>query len=110
VINVRFKLCYINFYSKITLYSDFSCNIEFFNVILHENHNIMSAMHIGNTIKTRRKELGITQPHLAELAHVSTNTLYKLERGQGNPTLSVLDKLAEVLGLELKLEVKKNNQ
>lgn len=61
---------------------------------------------IGEAVKTRRKELGITQPHLAELANVSTNTLYKLERGQGNPSLEVLTKLAEVLGLELKLEVK----
>ncbi len=61
---------------------------------------------IGETIKKRRKQLGITQPHLAELAKVSTNTLYKLERGQGNPSLEVLNKLAEVLGMELKLEVK----
>lgn len=62
---------------------------------------------LGETIKNRRKELGITQPHLAELARISTNTLYKLERGQSNPSLEVLHKLAEVLGLELKLEVKK---
>lgn len=61
---------------------------------------------LGETIRNRRKELGITQPHLAELAKVSTNTLYKLERGQGNPSLDVLYKLAEVLGMELKLEVK----
>jgi y4mF family transcriptional regulator len=67
----------------------------------------MLANTIGKTIKDRRKELGITQPHLAELANISTNTLYKLERGQGNPSLDVLYKLAEVLGLELKLEVKK---
>ena len=62
---------------------------------------------IGEAIKSRRNELGITQPHLAELAKVSTNTLCKIERGQGNPSLEVLDKLAEVLGMELKLEVKK---
>ena len=62
---------------------------------------------VGQAIRDRRKELGITQPHLAEVAGVSTNTLYKLEKGQGNPTLDVLTKLAEVLGMELKLEVKK---
>jgi transcriptional regulator with XRE-family HTH domain len=61
----------------------------------------------GQIIKTRRKELKITQPHLAELAEISTNTLYKLERGQGNPSLEVLEKLAEVLGMEIKLEIKK---
>jgi y4mF family transcriptional regulator len=61
---------------------------------------------LGEIIKNRRKELSITQPHLAELAKVSTNTLYKLERGQGNPSLDVLNKLVEVLGMELTLEVK----
>ncbi|MBK9151069.1 MAG: helix-turn-helix transcriptional regulator [Saprospiraceae bacterium] len=65
---------------------------------------------IGETIKKRRKELRITQPHLAELANVSTNTLYKLERGQGNPSLEVLNKLAEVLGMELILEVKNQSR
>lgn len=68
----------------------------------------MLVQTLGETIKNRRKELGITQPHLAELAKVSVNTLYKLERGQGNPSIKVLDKLAIVLGLELKLQVKNN--
>jgi transcriptional regulator with XRE-family HTH domain len=67
----------------------------------------MLAGELGETIRTRRKELSITQPHLAELAEISTNTLYKLERGQGSPTVDVLNKLAEVLGMELTLEVKK---
>jgi transcriptional regulator with XRE-family HTH domain len=62
---------------------------------------------LGEAIKNRRKELNITQPHLAELAQISINTLYKLEKGQGNPSLVVLNKLAEVLGMELTLVVKK---
>ena len=69
----------------------------------------MLVKQLGEIIKSRRNELGITQPHLAELAKVSTNTLYKLERGQGNPSFDVLNKLAEVLGLELILEVKKKH-
>ena len=66
----------------------------------------MLIHYLGEYLKNRRNALGITQPHLAELAQISTNTLYKLERGQGNPSLEVLNKLTEVLGLELKLEVK----
>ncbi len=66
----------------------------------------MLVHYIGETIKQRRNELGITQPHLAELAGISTNTVYKLERGKGNPSLEVLEKLSQVLGLELKLQVK----
>lgn len=68
----------------------------------------MLAKDLGESIKNRRKELGITQPHLAELANISTNTLYKLERGQSNPSLDVLNKLAEVLGMEFTLQIKKN--
>jgi y4mF family transcriptional regulator len=67
----------------------------------------MVVEQIGQIIKERRKVLKITQPHLAELAEVSKNTLYKLERGQSNPTIDVLVKLTEVLGLEIKIEVKK---
>ena len=66
----------------------------------------MGVTTIGETIRQRRKELRIIQPHLAELANVSVNTLYKVERGQGNPSLDVLTKLAEVLGLELTLTVR----
>ena len=67
----------------------------------------MLVTKIGQAIKNRRKELNITQPHLAELAQISVNTLYKLERGQGNPSLDILIKLSDVLGMEIKLEVKK---
>jgi transcriptional regulator with XRE-family HTH domain len=71
-----------------------------------QNHIIMLIKHLGETIRNRRKELNITQSHLAELAKVSINTLYKLELGQGNPSIDVMNKLADVLGMELKLEIK----
>jgi transcriptional regulator with XRE-family HTH domain len=64
---------------------------------------------IGETIKRRRKELNITQPHLAKLANISTNTLYKLETGVGNPTLDVIHKVAEVLGMKLDLTINHSN-
>ncbi|MDR0844197.1 MAG: helix-turn-helix domain-containing protein [Tannerella sp.] len=67
----------------------------------------MLVEQLGEVVKARRKELKITQPHLAELAGISTNTLCKLERGQGNPSMEVLGKLADVLGMEIKLGVKK---
>jgi transcriptional regulator with XRE-family HTH domain len=67
----------------------------------------MLIEHLGNALRERRKALGLTQPDLAELAQMSTNTLYKLERGQGNPTWEVLSRLVEVLGMEFLLVVKK---
>jgi transcriptional regulator with XRE-family HTH domain len=69
----------------------------------------MSATSLGDIYKLRRKELRITQPQLAEMAQVSINTIYKLERGTGNPTLDILIKIGDVLGLVLTLETKKIN-
>lgn len=66
----------------------------------------MLVKEIGKTIKERRKVLKITQPHLAELADISVNSLYKLERGQGNPSLELLLKLGDVLGMELTFSIK----
>jgi y4mF family transcriptional regulator len=70
----------------------------------------MLGMRIGEVIRKRRKNLKITQPDLADLAKISVNTLYKIERGEGNPTLDVLEKITDVLGLEIKLEVKQTGK
>ncbi|MFA7042966.1 MAG: helix-turn-helix domain-containing protein [Bacteroidales bacterium] len=61
---------------------------------------------IGEDIKARRKVLSITQRTLAELAEVGINTLTRIEKGEGNPSLAVLEKIADTLGMELKLVVK----
>lgn len=58
-------------------------------------------------LKTRREQLGVTQEQLAELAAVALRTVKALDSGKGNPTVSTLIKLADVLGMELKLEVRK---
>jgi y4mF family transcriptional regulator len=68
----------------------------------------MVVSEIGKSIKERRKTLRLTQPHLAEMAGISKNTLYKIERGQANPTLNVLIKILELLGMEFNIDVKKS--
>lgn len=67
----------------------------------------MLVKEIGDAIKKRRKQLRITQPNLAELAEVSPNTIYKLERGQANPTIEIIGKIADVLGMELTIQIKR---
>ncbi len=57
-------------------------------------------------IKERRNELQVTQENLAELSGVGLRTLKQFESGKGNPTLLTIQKLADVLGLELCLKVK----
>lgn len=58
---------------------------------------------IGIIIKERRKELGINQQELADLAGVGINSLVAIERGKGNPSLKTLLRILDVLGLEIKL-------
>ncbi|CAN5878974.1 hypothetical protein BH24BAC1_BH24BAC1_27010 [soil metagenome] len=61
---------------------------------------------IEKVIKERRSMLRLTQEDLAALAGVALRTLKAIEVGQGNPSLATLQKIAEVLGMEVRLEVK----
>ena len=67
----------------------------------------MVLIEIGKKIRERRNTLRITQPHLAEMAGISESTLYKIENGKANPTIKVLNQIVEILGLEIRLDVKK---
>ncbi len=69
----------------------------------------MHQQELINSLKDRREVLGVTQAHLAELAGVGIRTLKEIESGKGNPTVDTLIKLADVLGMELQLHVKKTS-
>ena len=58
------------------------------------------------SIKERRQMLKVTQESLAELSGVGLRTLKQFESGKGNPTLQTLQKLADVLGMEVSLRLK----
>lgn len=59
------------------------------------------------TIKERREILQVTQETLAELSGVGLRTLKQFESGKGNPTLQTIQKIADVLGLEVCFKIKK---
>ena len=66
-------------------------------------------MHFKNIIKQlkdRREELQVTQETLADISDVGLRTLKQFESGKGNPTLETLTKLADVLGMEVHLQIK----
>lgn len=58
------------------------------------------------TIKARREVLQVTQETVAELSGVGLRTLKQFESGKGNPTLLTLQKIADVLGMEVSLTIK----
>jgi y4mF family transcriptional regulator len=64
---------------------------------------------IGLIIKQRRKNLSVTQKEVAELAGIGINTLTKIERGEANPSLDVLQKVLDTLGLEMVIQIKKRD-
>ena len=61
-------------------------------------------------IKERRESLKITQESLADLSGVGLRTIKQLEGGKANPTFNTLQEIADVLGLELALQVKRLNK
>lgn len=66
----------------------------------------MHLREITETLKKKRKFLGLTQVQFAELSGVSLRAIKALESGKANPTFETLTKLAEVLDMELNLEIK----
>ena len=55
----------------------------------------------GALISAQRKELNLTQKELAERLHISDRTVSKWERGAGFPDISLLEPLADTLGLSV---------
>lgn len=64
---------------------------------------------LSESIKQRRKGLKLSQSYVAELAGVSVNTISKIERAEVNPTIDIIQRIADVLGMDLKLEIKNVN-
>jgi len=67
---------------------------------------IMHYKELVEMIKARREALQVNQETLAELSGVGLRTLKQLESGKGNPTLLTVQKITDVLGLELCLKLK----
>lgn len=51
-----------------------------------------------------RKASGLTQKDLSERSGIAQSDISKLENGNGNPSLRTLQRLAEGMGMKLKIE------
>ena len=63
-------------------------------------------MTLSEVIKSRRKTLAISQSDLAEMAGIGLATIKDIERGKGNPSLGTVNKIMEVLGIEIEFKVR----
>ncbi len=62
---------------------------------------------IARIIKARRIELSLSQQDLSEMSEVALRTVNTLESGKTSINLKNLAAIADVLGLELQLNLKK---
>lgn len=63
-------------------------------------------MELMNIMKQRRETLSLTQQDLAEMAQVGLATIKDIERGKGNPALSTVKKILDVLGIEIEYRIR----
>lgn len=61
----------------------------------------MNLNKISNLIKTKRKELGMTQDELAEKLFVTEKAISRWETGRGTPDISLLLPLSKALNIEV---------
>lgn len=59
--------------------------------------------HLGESLKIRREELGLSQREVATLTGIQQAEISRIERDRGNPTLTTLRKIMDVLRLDLRL-------
>ena len=67
-------------------------------------------MEYGGLIKERRTVLGLTQQDLSDYTGLSLRIIKSVESEKGNPSLKTLEKIADVLGLEIIIKVKVVNE
>ena len=58
---------------------------------------------IGEAIRTRRKQLGMTQLDLAEITGLQRQTISRVEAGNGAVTITTVARIAAVVGLNLRV-------
>ena len=59
-----------------------------------------------NLLKNRRTLLGLTQQDLTDDTGLSPRIIKSIETGKANPSIGTLGKIADILGLEIIMQVK----
>lgn len=67
---------------------------------------LCQTMELMDIMKQRRETLTLTQQDLAEMSQVGLATIKDIERGKGNPALSTVKKILDVLGIEIEYSIR----
>ena len=60
---------------------------------------------LGRVVRARREQLGMTQEQLAERAGLKQPAVARFEAGGTMPTIPMLERLAEALGMRLRVQL-----
>ena len=94
----------LEFYDEMALFvtADGKCEQDdfFIREIKQKNHCSSKTVveQVGQAIKTARTDAGVTQCELARSAKITQSALSNLENGHGNPTVRLLEDIANALG------------
>ena len=66
-----------------------------------QNKMMLNSKSIGNKIATARKKINLSQAGLAQQVSISPQAVGKWERGESIPDISTLNRLAEILKVDL---------
>ena len=66
-----------------------------------KNNMMLNSKSIGNKIATARKKTNLSQAELAQQVSISSQAVGKWERGESMPDITTLNRLAEILGVDL---------
>lgn len=67
-------------------------------------HEVNAAEALANNLIKTRDFVGMTQKQLAQETGIYQSDISKIERGLANPSLSTLQRLADGMGVQLKIE------
>lgn len=70
----------------------------------------MNNQQIGKIVQERRDYLNLTQKDVAEMAGITFKSISEIELGKRNPSINTLNRVLDVLGLILSVQIKSMNQ
>lgn len=68
--------------------------------------SIQDALQLGQLIRRRRRELGLTQTEVAEVANTNLRFVSELERGKPTARLENVMRVLATLGIELEARIR----
>lgn len=69
----------------------------------------MNNQQIGKIVQERRDYLNLTQKDVAEMSGITFKSISEIELGRRNPSINTLNRVLDVLGLMLSVQIKSTN-